>query len=101
MRNQNYRISEKAVEDLENIWVYTFEKWSPDQADRYYNLIINEIEFIAKNFNTGKAMDHIRKGYRASIVKSHLIFYRMGQNNVVDVIRIFHQRMDVENKINE
>jgi len=101
MRNQNYCISEKAVEDLENIWVYTFEKWSPEQADRYYNLIINEIEFIARNFNTGKAMDHIRIGYRASIVKSHLIFYRMGQNNVVEVIRILYQRMDVENKINE
>lgn len=101
MRNQNFRISEKAVEDLGNIWVYTFEKWSPEQADRYYNLIINEIEFIATNFNTGKAMDHIRKGYRASIVKSHLIFYRMGQNNIVEVIRILHQKMDVENKLNE
>ncbi len=101
MRKQNYCISEKAVEDLENIWVYTLEKWSSEQADRYYNLITNEIEFIANNFNTGKAMDHIRKGYRSSIVKSHLIFYRMGQDNVVEIIRILHQEMDVENKINK
>lgn len=101
MRNQNYRISEKAVTDLENIWIYTFEKWSSKQADRYYNLIINEIEFISKNFNTGKTMDHIRKGYRASVVKSHLIFYRMGQNNKVEIIRILHQRIDVEHRIVE
>jgi toxin ParE1/3/4 len=101
MRDQNYRISEKAIEDIENIWASTFKRWSSEQADRYYNLIINEIEFIAKNFNTGKAMDHIKKGYKASIVKSHLIFYRIGQNNTVEVIRILHQRMDVENKINE
>lgn len=101
MRNQHYRISEKAVEDLENIWVYTFEKWSAEQADRYYQLIINEIEFISKHYNTGKAMDHIKKGYRASIVKSHLIFYRIGQDNVIEIIRILHQRMDIENKIKE
>ena len=101
MRNQNYRISEKAVEDLENIWVYTFEKWSSEQADRYYNLVINEIEFISKNFNTGKAMDHIRKGYRASVVKSHLILYRNGHNDIVEIIRILHQKMDVEHRIDD
>ncbi len=101
MKDQNYRISEKAVEDLENIWIYTFEKWSSDQANRYYNLIINEIEFISNNFNTGKAMDHIRKGYRTSIVKSHLIFYRLGKSNTVEIIRILHQKMDVKHKIDE
>jgi len=46
MKTQSYRISEKAIEDLENIWTYTLHKWSIEQADRYYNLIINEIEFI-------------------------------------------------------
>jgi len=101
MKTQSYRISEKAVEDLENIWTYTFQKWSIEQADRYYSLIINEIEFITKNFTTGKSMDHIKKGYRASIVKSHLIFYRKSQDNQVEVIRILHQRMDVENRVNK
>ena len=101
MKTHSYRISEKAVEDLENIWTYTLHKWSIEQADRYYNLIINEIEFITNNFMTGKSMNHIKKGYRASIVKSHLIFYRKSQDNQVEVIRILHQRMDVETRINE
>lgn len=101
MKTQSYRISEKAVEDLENIWTYTLNKWSIEQADRYYNLIINEIEFIAKNFQTGKSMDHIKNGYRASIVKSHLIFYRKSQNNQVEIVRILHQRMDIESRISE
>ncbi|MEA1897569.1 MAG: type II toxin-antitoxin system RelE/ParE family toxin [Bacteroidota bacterium] len=101
MKTQSYRISEKAIDDLENIWTFTLHKWSIEQADRYYNLIINEIEFIAKNFMTGKSMDHIKKGYEVSIVKSHLIFYRKSQDNQVEVIRILHQRMDVETRINE
>ena len=101
MKTHSYSISEKAIEDLENIWTYTLHRWSIEQADRYYNLIINEIEFIANNFKAGKSMDHIKYGYRASIVKSHLIFYRKSQGNQVEVIRILHQRMDIETRINE
>ena len=101
MKTPSYRISKKAVEDLENIWTYTFQKWSIEQADRYYNLIINEFEFITGNFNAGKPMDHIRKGYRATIVKSHLIFYRKSWDNQVEIIRILHQKMDVDTKIKE
>ncbi len=99
MKTASYRISKRAVEDLENIWTYTFHKWSLEQADRYYNLIINEFEFIAKNFNAGKPMDHIRKGYKATVVKSHLIFYRKSSDNQVEIIRILHQKMDIEAKI--
>ena len=101
MKNSSYRISEKAIEDIEKIWVYTYEKWSIEQADRYYNLIINEIEYIANNFMSGKSMEHIKEGYRASIVKSHLIFYKRTNDNQLLIIRILHQRMDVKNSIKD
>ena len=82
---RKYKISKKAVEDLEEIWIYTYDNWSEKQADRYYNLIINEIEFITENFMSGKSMDHVRKGYRASKVKSHLVFYRKSTDNQIEV----------------
>lgn len=56
-----YLISEKAIEDINNIWLYTLENWSHEQADRYYNLILDEIEYIAQNFESGKSIDHLRK----------------------------------------
>ncbi len=101
MKARPYRISEKAIEDLEEIWAYTYHKWSGEQADRYYKLIIQEIEFIAGHFLSGKSMDHIRAGYRASVVKSHLIIYRKSGDDVVEIIRILHQMMDIEDRINE
>ncbi|MEJ7676767.1 MAG: type II toxin-antitoxin system RelE/ParE family toxin [Segetibacter sp.] len=52
MKKGTYRISEKAVKDLEDIWLYTFETWYQDQADRYYNLLISEIEYVAKHFES-------------------------------------------------
>lgn len=95
-----YVITKKAVSDLAEIWLYTVEKWSMEQADRYYNLIFDEINYICKHNTSGKSMEHVRKGYRASKVKSHLIFYRI-INNTIEVIRILHERMDIENRLND
>ena len=100
MKPLPFVISKKAVADLEEIWLYTVEKWSADQADRYYNLIFDEINYICTNSNSGKSMEHVRKGYRASKVKSHFIFYRI-VNNTIEVIRILHERMDIGNGIND
>lgn len=95
MKPLPYVITKKAVTDLEEIWLYTVGKWSEHQADRYYNLIFDEIEYVCKNPNSGRSMEHIRKGYRASKVKSHLIFYRINDNKV-EIIRILHERMDID-----
>jgi|SRR3954463_13042358 toxin ParE1/3/4 len=100
MKALPFVISKKAVTDLEEIWLYTVEKWSVEQADRYYDLIFDEINFICKNSNAGKSMEHVRKGYRSAKVKSHLIFYRV-TNAAIEIIRILHERMDIENRIND
>jgi toxin ParE1/3/4 len=99
MSKNKYRISEQAINDLNDIWVYTFHKWSKVQADRYYNLIIGEIEFIADNFLIGKSVEQTRKNYRLTKIKSHLIFYRKVENEVVEIVRILHQRMDIKNRL--
>ena len=100
MKKLPFVISRKAVSDLEEIWLYSVKKWSTEQADRYYNLIFDEINYICKNINAGKSMEHVRKGYRASKVKSHLIFYRV-LNDTIEIIRILHERMDIENRLND
>ena len=85
---------------MADIWFYTEKNWSVDQADRYYNLILDEIDYICRNINTGKSIEHVRKGYRASKVKSHLIFFRV-KNDTVEIIRILHEQMDIKNRLND
>ena len=95
-----YKISEKAIEDIDNIWFYTMETWSVQQADMYYNLIFDKIEHIAEYPLLGKCYGHIRKNYRCAIIESHLIFYiYKKQQNFIEIIRVFHQSMDVENRL--
>jgi len=97
----DYIISEKAIEDINKIWLYTAENWSVEQADRYYNLILDEIEFIAQNFEMAIDFNSYRKSYRYSKVKSHLVFFKKNKFNEIEVIRVLHQRMDIDNRLNE
>jgi len=99
MNSIKYRISQKAIEDLEDIWLYAHIKWSREQADRYYNLLIGEIEYLSENFMLGKTVELTRKNYRVTQVKSHLIFYRKGENDIVEIVRILHQRMNVKTRL--
>lgn len=97
-----YKISKEAINDLERIWLYTIENWSVEQADRYFSLIFNEIEFLAKRPDSGKDFSHIRKGYYSSKVKSHFIFYRINKmEETLEVVRILHQSMDIETRLND
>ena len=96
-----YIISEKALEDINNIWIYTAENWSVEQADRYYNLIIDEIEYIVDNLDMARDFGKIRKSYRYSKVKSHLIFFKKDKANEIEVVRILHERMNIENRLAE
>lgn len=97
-----FKISNEAQNDLKNIWLYTFETWSVEQADRYYNLILDEIEYLAENPDNGKDYSHVRKGYLRSNVKSHFIFYKINKKeNLIEIIRVLHQQMDIENRLND
>ena len=97
-----YIISFEASKDIEKIWLYTFENWSQEQADRYYNLIIDEVENIAKDPLSGKDYSAVRKGYFRSRVKSHFIFYRINlKKQQIEIIRILHQQMDVDSRLND
>lgn len=95
----NYHISKQAIKDLNSIWTYTFHKWSKEQADTYYQSIVNEFQFIADNFLIGKSVENTRKNYRVLKVKSHHIFYRKIDENNIEIVRILHQRMNIKRRL--
>ena len=90
-----YTLSNRVEIDLEEIWRLSYEMWSVKQANRYHELLMNEIEYLSLNQDTVKKYDFGRKGYFISKVKSHMIFYKKKKEKGIDVIRILHQRMDL------
>jgi toxin ParE1/3/4 len=89
---RSFKLSPLAEVDLEEIWLYTLNTWSLEQADVYHSDIVAAFEGLAVGTKVGRPVD-LRAGYFKYAVGSHLVFYRQSDFNL-DTIRILHQRMD-------
>jgi toxin ParE1/3/4 len=92
----NIHIRQKAKEDLEQIWLYSFDKWGEEQADAYFYSLNEGMQKIGDNPHIGVSCDYIRLGYRHFQIKKHLIFYKI-ENNLIHIIRILYETMDYKN----
>ncbi len=97
----NYKLTNKAVEDLEEIWDYTFEKWSEQQADKYYALLIDSCQIIGENPNIGKNYFGVKTELFGLKTNRHIIFYRKLTDNPIEITRILQERMDLQNRLND
>ena len=96
-----YKLTNQAVEDLSKIWDYTFEVWSEKQADKYYEMLILNCQEIAERPNSGTIYDGIAQNLLGIKANRHIIFYRIINNNYVEITRILHERMDLKKRILE
>jgi toxin ParE1/3/4 len=96
-----YFLTNKAVEDLSKIWQYTYEVWSENQADKYYELLTSSFQEIVQNPGLGKNYDEIDKSIFGLHIGKHIVFYRIAKARDIEILRILHQRMDLKNKIDE
>lgn len=96
-----YFLTNKAVDDLSKIWEYTYEVWSENQADKYYELIIETCQEIAKGPAVGKSYAEISEEILGFRIGKHIIFYRELKPKEIEVIRILHGRMDLKNRLDE
>jgi toxin ParE1/3/4 len=87
--------SSRAKADVQVIWNYTVEHWGKGQAEIYLRLIGAAVGAIMADPGIGRPCDDVRPGYRKYLVGSHVLFYR-ATAKAVFVVRILHQRMDVE-----
>ena len=96
---RKYRLTGLANRDLNEIWEYTFEKWSIKQADVYYEQFIESFYQIALNPDLGKFYDSIEPKLRVLKVARHIVFYELMDEETVEISRILHQSMDVRNRM--
>ena len=95
-----YHLTNKAVEDLSDIWEYTVDTWSERQADDYYNMLIASFQKITENPQLfGLKYEEIAEGLHGYRANKHIIFYRILADEDILIIRILHQRMDLKHGI--
>lgn len=91
----------QAIDDLNNIWEYTFKKWSETQADKYYAMLKLSCLEIGNNPEIGKEYYDISKNILGLNSGRHIIFYQFINKYEIEVIRILHVSMDLKIRLNE
>ncbi len=66
-----------AEADIEDIWLYTLQNWSLEQADKYYAELMAAVEGLAGGDRIGQSARDIRTGYwkYGEGGQRHFIFY--------------------------
>jgi toxin ParE1/3/4 len=94
-------LRQEAIDDLNKIWDYTFEKWSESQADKYYATIKFACKEIGENPELGREYTDISRNLLGLRSGKHIIFYHLISDDEIEVIRILHERMDLKNRLTE
>ena len=94
-------LRQEAIDDLNDIWAYTFEQWSENQADKYYATIKFACKEIGENPNLGREYTEISKNLLGLKTGKHIIFYQLIAIDEIEVIRILHERIDLKNRLGE
>ncbi len=97
----NYELTNKANEDLNDIWDFTFDEWSEEQADKYYFEILDCCQFIAENQYLGRNYKEIENSLYGYLINKHIVFYQKITKLDILVVRILHTSMDLKERIKE
>ena len=94
-------LRQEAIDDLNDIWAYTFEEWSEKQADKYYSALEFACIQIGRNPELGNEYEGINSNLLGLRTGKHIIFYQIITKDEIEIIRILHERMDLKNRMNE
>ncbi len=94
-------LRKEAIDDLNEIWAYTFDEWSEKQADKYYASLEFACKQIGKNPELGKEYEGIKSNLLGLRTGKHIIFYQVINELEIEIIRILHEQMDLKNMLNE
>jgi len=91
----SFELSKLALKDINDIWLFTVEQWSVNQANIYYKQLFKSIDSICENPEIGKSIAEVKMDHRMLVVKTHLIIYKVQKHHIY-IDRILHQSMDID-----
>jgi toxin ParE1/3/4 len=94
-----FYLTNKAVQDLGDIWSYTVETWSENQAEIYYAYLIDSCKELANNPGQGKSYELVERNVLGFKAGQHIIFYRTITKREIEIVRILHGMMDLKNHL--
>ncbi|HYE34798.1 type II toxin-antitoxin system RelE/ParE family toxin [Methylocaldum sp.] len=94
-------LTNAAMTDLKSIGRYTQDTWGIAQRNRYLAVLDGSFHDLAANPLMGRDCGDIRSGYRKYPIGKHIVFYRQTEADQIEIVRILHERMDVEARLGD
>jgi len=88
-----YRVSDAASADLEEIWLYIAQD-DPDAADRFIRTIVSRFPTLASMPRMGRHGEELSAELRSFPVDNFVIFYRP-MDGGIEVVRVLHGARDL------
>lgn len=83
----SYRLTPAAQGDLEDIWLYTLEQWSLQQADRYTDILEDTFDRLLFLPEMARERSEFNPPVRIHPSAEHLIIYRIEVDHLV-ILRV-------------
>ena len=90
-----YVFSNKAENDLVEIYRYGFITYGENKADLYIEALKEKCQFIADMPNLCPDRDEFNPPVKIYHHKKHLIIYIV-ETDFIQIIRVLHERMDIQ-----
>jgi len=88
-----YKLSNKAAEDFEQIYEYTYLNFGEYKADVYTDDMEKCLLLLSNTPQIGRSLDKIKKGLYRHDHEHHAIFFMIESNDIF-ILRILHQQMN-------
>ena len=86
-------LSPDAEADIDSILLFTWQQWGEEQRDRYEAALESAIAALADFPEIGSRRPQIFPDCRIRSVERHIVYDRI-VGDVIDVVRILHERTD-------
>jgi toxin ParE1/3/4 len=94
MQTKGYRLSLAADKDLEDIFDYTSDEFSSNQAVKYLSELESLFQEFCRNPEIGKRRNEIKLDLRSFPYQSHIVFYRI-LPDFIRIVRVLHGSRDI------
>ncbi len=89
----NYRLTPAAHNDLEDIWHYTVQQWSIEQANLYIDLLEDTFQCLVSMPEIAHERTEFHPPVRIHPNSKHLIVYRI-EADYLSILRVLGSRQD-------
>ena len=93
-----FSLTRRAKADLKSIAKFTEKRWGREQRLIYIKQFDDTFHVLSDTPEIGNNCNYIKESYQKFPQGSHIIYYRITSQKIIQIIRILHKNMDVLSK---